>query len=238
MRRNPIVCAVDASEKGRVLSLANAVKPYVGMLKIGMEAFYANGPDIVRRVSECGLPVFLDLKLHDISHTVCSAFKALLPLEPAMLTVHAGCGEKALRRLVETAQEEADKRGARPPKLFGVTVLTGLAEEDLSGIGFLRSTEAQVLYMADYCREAGLDGVVCSPHEIAALKREAPGLALVVPGLRPPSAEIAEDDQRRTLPPKEALALGADYLVIGRPITKADDPAAAAREIWESVSGE
>ncbi|MET0156218.1 MAG: orotidine-5'-phosphate decarboxylase [Rickettsiales bacterium] len=234
--RNPVICALDAPTPDEALALAGKVAPHVGVLKIGMEAFYAGGPDVARRAAALGKPIFLDLKLHDISQTLCSAMKALLPLKPSMVTAHAACGMAALARLSKETAEGADRIGVPPPLLLGVTMLTSLSESDVAGIGYARPIGDQAAYMAEYCAEAGLGGVVCSPLEIETIKRAVPSLVLVVPGVRPGNGlAVVGDDQSRSLPPVDALRSGADYLVIGRPITRAADPAAAARRVLKEI---
>jgi orotidine-5'-phosphate decarboxylase len=220
---NPVFVALDTVDRIRARTLADAVRPHVGGLKLGLEFFCANGPDAVREVAGA-TPLFLDLKLHDIPNTVAGAVRAVMPLRPSFLTVHAGGGPAMLRAAVETA--------AGAVKLLGVTVLTSLDGADLDRVGQQGPVLDQARRLALLAREAGLAGVVCSPHEIAALRAElGPGFLLVVPGIRPAGAGIG--DQKRVMTPREALAAGADHLVIGRPITAAADPAAAARRILE-----
>jgi orotidine-5'-phosphate decarboxylase len=220
---NPVFVALDTVDRIRARTLADAVRPHVGGLKLGLEFFCANGPDAVREVAGA-TPLFLDLKLHDIPNTVAGAVRAVMPLRPAFLTVHAGGGPAMLRAAVETA--------AGAVKLLGVTVLTSLDGADLDRVGQQGPVLDQARRLALLAREAGLAGVVCSPHEIAALRAElGPGFLLAVPGIRPAGAGIG--DQKRVMTPREALAAGADHLVIGRPITAAADPAAAARRILE-----
>jgi orotidine-5'-phosphate decarboxylase len=184
--------------------------------------FTANGPAGVRQVSSLGLPVFLDLKLHDIPNTVAGAVRAVLPLAPAMLTLHAAGGRAMLR-----AAAAAAAAAPTPPWLLGITVLTSLDAMDLAETGVPATPQDQALRMAELCAESGIDGVVCSPHEIAALRqRFGRRLRLVVPGIRAQGEPAG--DQKRTMAPAEALALGADVLVIGRPITQAEAPRLAA----------
>jgi orotidine-5'-phosphate decarboxylase len=220
---NPVFVALDTVDRGRARTLADAVRPHVGGLKLGLEFFCANGPDAVREVAGA-TPLFLDLKLHDIPNTVAGAVRAVMPLAPAFLTLHAGGGPAMLRAAVEAA--------AGAVKLLGVTVLTSLDGADLDRVGQRGPVLDQARRLAGLAREAGLAGIVCSPHEIAALRAElGSGFLLVVPGIRPAGAGAG--DQKRVMTPREALAAGADHLVIGRPITAAADPAAAARRILE-----
>ena len=218
---NPVFVALDTSDCAAAEELARAVAPHVGGLKLGLQFFMANGPEGVQRLAGLGLPIFLDVKLHDIPNTVAGALKSLRGLDLFMVNVHAGGGADMLK----AARDACDPR----TKLIGVTVLTSLDDVDLDALGVGDGTAAQVARLAALSRDAGLDGVVCSPHEVAALKAAWPGGYFVVPGIRPGVG--ASDDQKRTLNPREALAAGASMLVIGRPITGAADPAEAARAI-------
>ena len=227
-KTNPILCAIDTGDAAAASLLAGAVGDHVGGLKLGLEFFLANGPAMVRKVAGT-TPFFLDLKLHDIPNTVAGAVRSVAPLEPLLLTIHCG-GGKAMMAAAANAAEEAASRGLRRMQIVGVTVLTSLNDADLAGVGQAGPTLDQARRLAALAREAGLDGVVCSPHEVAALRRDnGPEFRLVVPGIRPAGA--AADDQKRMMTPRQALDAGADYLVIGRPITAAADPAAAARAI-------
>jgi orotidine-5'-phosphate decarboxylase len=190
-------------------------------VKLGLEFFSANGPAGVASVLELGLPVFLDLKLHDIPNTVAKAVEALGPLEPAVLTVHAAGG----RAMLEAAKAAA----GTTTKVVAVTVLTSLDEGDLHSIGVASEPREQVERLAELARSAGLDGIVCSGAEVAAAKAAWSGGYFVVPGVRPAGADVS--DQKRVVTPRQALDDGASMLVIGRPITGASDPAAAIRDI-------
>ncbi|VAW11685.1 Orotidine 5'-phosphate decarboxylase [hydrothermal vent metagenome] len=228
---NPVFCGLDTTDKDRALALAGAVKTSVGGLKVGMEAFYALGPSGYAELAAQGLPIFLDLKLHDIPNTVAGGIRALLPLRPAIVNVHATGGMAMMRAAMDAAMAAGEAR----PKIIAVTVLTSLDDEDLSAAGFSRSAREQALHMARLAREAGLDGVVCSPHEIAAIKSACGADFLtVVPGIRPASASA--DDQKRVMTPQAALAEGADILVIGRPITAAAEPGVAAADIARGLA--
>jgi orotidine-5'-phosphate decarboxylase len=227
-QRNPILCALDTPDREVASRLAGAVAPHVGGVKIGLEFFAANGPAAVREVARA-TPLFLDLKLHDIPNTVAGAVRSVAPLEPLLLTIHCG-GGKAMMAAAASAAQEAATRGLRRMRIIGVTVLTSLNDADLASVGQAGPTLDQARRLAGLAREAGLDGVVCSPHEVAALRRDnGAEFHLVVPGIRPAGA--AADDQKRMMTPRQALDAGADHLVIGRPITAAPDPAAAARAI-------
>jgi orotidine-5'-phosphate decarboxylase len=218
---SPIFVAIDTPDFQRALAIANRVRNHVGGLKLGLEFFCANGRHGVRDMAELGLPIFLDLKLHDIPNTVGKAIQALRPLEPAILTVHAAGG----RAMMEDAKAAAPL-GTR---VVGVTVLTSLDSEDLGAIGCSGDAHAQVERLTGLCREAGLDGVVCSGNEVAAAKKLWPEGFFVVPGVRPGDGH--HGDQKRVITPRAALDAGASILVIGRPITQAEDPDKAARAI-------
>jgi orotidine-5'-phosphate decarboxylase len=231
MSRNPILCAIDMPDPAAARTLAAKVRGRVGGLKLGLEFFVANGPEAVRAVAG-NEPLFLDLKLHDIPNTVAGAVRSVARLSPLLLTIHAAGGAAMMRAAAEAAAASA--RGGRM-RLLGVTVLTSLDDTDLGAIGQRGSAAEQAQRLALLARASGLDGVVCSPHEVAAL-RAACGqdFLLVVPGIRPQGAAAA--DQKRVMGPRAAIEAGADYLVIGRPITAATDPAAAARAIAEELA--
>jgi orotidine-5'-phosphate decarboxylase len=220
-----LIAALDTPDLARAEALAAALAPRCGALTVGLDLFGAAGPEAVRRIA-ARAPVFLDLKLHDIPNTVAGAVRALLPLRPAMLTLHAAGGAA----MVAAAREAAEAAGAARPILLAVTVLTSLDAAALSETGVAGGPVQQVLRLARLAMAAGADGLVCSPQEVAKI-RDALGEAplLVVPGVRP--AGSAAGDQARTATPAEAVAAGADWIVLGRPITGAADPAAAAAVI-------
>lgn len=227
---SPVYCAIDRPDQDGAIELARTLGGAVGGLKIGLEFITANGPDGVARIIDLGLPVFLDVKFHDIPNTVSGAIKAAGDLGVAMLTLHLTGGPAML----DAAVKAADSLRGQRPQLLGVTVLTSMDDADLDAIGVARSTEQQVLRLAKLARNAGLDGIICSPREIQPLKQVfGDSLQLVVPGIRP--AGSASGDQKRTLTPAEAIKAGADRLVIGRPITGADDPRAAALAIEAEI---
>ncbi|MBW6525887.1 orotidine-5'-phosphate decarboxylase [Sphingomonas sp. RHCKR7] len=216
-----IFVALDTPDLARAQALAAKVRHHVGGIKLGLEFFCANGPAGVRALEEVGLPVFLDLKLHDIPNTVAKAVQSLAPLAPAVLTVHAAGG----RAMLEDA-----KAAAHPDtRVVAVTMLTSLDERDLVQTGVGGSAHDHVLRLAELAREAGLDGIVCSGAEVGAAKAAWPGGFFVVPGVRP--ADGPAGDQKRVVTPRQAADDGASILVIGRPITQAEDPDAAARAI-------
>lgn len=216
-----IYVAVDTPDLERALEIAGAVRGEAGGLKLGLEFFAAQGPAGVRRVSELGLPVFLDLKLHDIPNTVAKAVKAIAPLQPAILTVHSAGGQEMM-----AAAKAAAPKGT---KVVGVTVLTSLDQADLESAGVAGSPAEQVARLTELAQAAGLDGIVCSGAEVAAAKAAWPDGFFVVPGVRPAGGHVG--DQKRVVTPEKAIDDGASVLVIGRPITGAQDPAQAIRDI-------
>ncbi|HEX8064272.1 MAG TPA: orotidine-5'-phosphate decarboxylase [Allosphingosinicella sp.] len=219
--RSPIFVAIDTPDLERAKSIATRVRNHVGGIKLGLEFFCANGRHGVREMAELQLPIFLDLKLHDIPNTVGKAIQALRPLEPAVLTVHAAGG----RAMMEDAKAAAPSG----TKVVAVTVLTSLDGSDLGSIGLASDPHAQVERLTGLARDAGLDGVVCSGNEVAAAKKLWPEGFFVVPGVRLQDGPAG--DQKRVMTPRKALDAGASILVIGRPITQAEDPDAAARAI-------
>ena len=222
---NPVYVALDTPDLSRAHGLATAAAPHVGGLKLGLEFFAANGPAGIAELAALGLPIFLDLKLHDIPNTVGKAVAALAPLDPAILTVHAAGG----RSMLEAAKVAAGPR----TKVVAVTVLTSLDTPDLADIGVAADPAAQVERLADLAQRSGLDGIVCSGAEVTAARAAWPGGFFVVPGVRPGGQ--AEADQKRVMSPRDALSAGASILVVGRPITDAADPAEAARAIAASL---
>ena len=225
MSANPVFVAVDTPDLARAQALARAVAAHVGGLKLGLEFFMANGPAGVRAIAELGLPVFLDVKLHDIPNTVAGALRSLSVLDLAVVNVHAGGGAAMLAAAREACPATT--------KLIAVTVLTSLDDPDMAAMGVADGAAAQVARLAGLTRAAGLDGIVCSPHEVAAMKAAWPNGYFVVPGVRPAGADVG--DQKRVMTPRAALDAGASMLVIGRPITGAADPAAAAAAIAASL---
>jgi orotidine-5'-phosphate decarboxylase len=233
--RNPIIVALDVPAVDSALELAGQLAPVCGGFKIGSELFTTAGPDIVRKIRARGALVFLDLKFHDIPNTVAKAVAAATRLDVQMLTVHAGGGTEMLKAAEKAAEETAYKMGRTPPLVLGVTVLTSLDSTGLREVGLDVNVEYQVRRLASVATKAGLRGLVCSPLEIAALRKAIPTqVQLVVPGIRT-GAEKA-DDQKRTMTPREAMAAGANWLVIGRPVYAAENPRAAAEKILESLN--
>jgi orotidine-5'-phosphate decarboxylase len=232
--RNPIIVALDLPDAAAALALATQLAPVVGAFKVGKELFTAEGPDIVRRIRAAGGSVFLDLKFHDIPNTVAKAVESAVKLDVQMLTVHATGGAAMLRAAEQSAQEASRTLGRPAPLVLGVTVLTSLDSSDLASIGVGGDVASQVERLAKLAVASGLRGLVCSPLEIALLrKRLPPDVQLVTPGIRPATAKA--DDQKRTMSPADALAAGANWLVIGRPITAAPAPRAAAEAILATL---
>lgn len=224
-----VIPALDTGDLARAEALAAALAGRCGLLKVGLELFCAAGGPAVATAARHA-PVFLDVKLHDIPNTVAGALRSLLPLRPAMVTLHAGGGPA----MIAAARAEAETAGAGRPMLLAVTVLTSIDAAALAATGVADTPANQVLRLARMAVAAGADGLVCSPHEAALLRAElGPGPALVVPGVRP--AGSAAGDQARIATPAEAVAAGADWIVVGRPINAAPDPAAAAEAIAASI---
>lgn len=227
--QNPICVALDTPEISRAQDLVHMLKGHIGIIKIGMEFFYAHGPQGYEAVAGLGIPVFLDLKLHDIPNTVSSALKSLLRLSPipAIINIHASGGSD----MMKAARDAVEGRC----KLIAVTVLTSLSHADIAAVGFARTTDEQALLLAKLTHQTGLDGIVCSALDLAKVRTELPRKFLtVVPGIRP--ADASTQDQKRVMTPKQAITAGADILVIGRPITGAADPARAALDIVTSLA--
>lgn len=231
-RRCGLCVALDTPDIDLAVGWGRAVAPHAGLLKVGLELFSAGGGAAVRRIGEMA-PVFLDLKLHDIPNTVAGAVRALTPLRPAWLTIHAAGGAA----MIAAAREAAERAGGEGRiRLLAVTVLTSLDAAALAEAGVAGGPVQQVLRLGRLAMAAGADGLVCSPREVAPL-RDALGEApvLVVPGVRP--AGSAADDQARTATPEEMAAAGADFVVVGRPVTRAPDPGAAAGAIAAALAG-
>ncbi|WP_349573530.1 orotidine-5'-phosphate decarboxylase [Azotobacter salinestris] len=219
--QTPIIVALDFPSREAALALAARLDPVQCRVKVGKELFTRCGPGIVETLQWQGFEVFLDLKFHDIPNTTAMAVKAAAELGVWMVNVHCSGG----LRMMRACRESLDGINGRRPLLIGVTVLTSMEREDLAGIGLDVEPQRQVLRLAALAEQAGLDGLVCSAQEAPALKAAHPQLKLVTPGIRP--AGSAQDDQRRILTPHQALEAGSDYLVIGRPISQAADPAQA-----------
>lgn len=232
--QNPIIAALDVPTAEQAWKLAQEIAPAVGAFKIGSELFTSAGPDIVRRVRDTGAAVFLDLKFHDIPNTVAKAVASAMRLDVQMLTIHTCGGLEMMRAAKASAQQTAQQSGRNAPLVLGVTVLTSHDAGTLSETGCDANVGKQVERLAQLAVKAGLRGLVCSPLEIVVLRQLLPAaVQLVTPGIRT-GAEKA-DDQKRTLTAPEALAAGANWLVIGRPIYATPNPRAAAEAIWDSL---
>ena len=230
-----IIVALDVPSADAALRVAQLLHGHVGMFKVGKEVFTAEGPAVARRLVAEGNKVFLDLKFHDIPNTVRAAAQQAGLLGVSLITIHASGGRKMIAAAVEGVQAAAKASGAaQPTRVLAVTALTSLSAEDLAEIGFQGSPEEVVVRLAKLAHSAGADGVVASPREIAAIRQACgPNFLIVTPGIRP--AAGTSDDQARTATPESAIRAGADYLVIGRPITGAPDPAAAADAIAHEI---
>jgi len=238
-RANPVYCSIDTIDLAHatklIQSVAGGPTPAVGGIKLGLEFFLAHGAPGVRYafptpVRATGVGFFLDLKLHDIPNTVAGGIRAVVDLAPTFVTIHASGGREMMKAAVEEAASQAAKQNVARPKLLGVTVLTSLDRADLESTGINADPSDQVLRLAALAHESGLDGVICSPHEIAALRKQCgPDFVLMVPGIRPVGS--AANDQKRAMTPRQAVDLGATNLVVGRPIYQAVDPRAAAEAI-------
>lgn len=222
---NPLYLALDVPQIDAAKALVSRVKSHIGGVKIGLEFFCAHGHHGVHEIAHLGLPVFLDLKLHDIPNTVAGAMQSIHVLEPAIVTVHASGGRAMM--------EDAKAAAADGCKVVAVTMLTSLDERDMKRTGIAGNAHDQVMRLAELAHDAGLDGIVCSGHEVKAVRKQWKDGFFVVPGLRPAGRANAYmgGDQKRVVTPRQARDDGASVLVIGRPISRADDPLAAARAI-------
>lgn len=233
---NPVFVAIDTPTLENATRLVRAVEG-AGGIKLGLEFFVAHGPHGIKTVHEAVpmVPIFLDLKLHDIPNTVAGAVRSVAGLQPAILTIHAAGGRAMMMAAAKAARESAEALGVPRMRVVAVTVLTSLDQGDLGDIGVSAPVDQQVLRLATLASECGLDGIVCSPHEAAPLRAAlGPDFMLVIPGVRPEWAEAG--DQKRVMTPRQAQEAGADVLVIGRPITGASDPTAALHRILGELS--
>ncbi len=228
--KNPVFVALDTPDLVAALEIANAVKAHVGGFKIGLEFLTAQGPFGVQKIVETGLPVFADTKFHDIPNTVAGAAREIAKSGVAIFNIHVSGGEAMMKAALEAAASANPK-----PKIIGVTVLTSMGDGDLSPIGQQGPLADQVVRLAKLAKASGLDGIVCSPREIAVVRKACgPDFLIVTPGIRPAGSALG--DQRRVTTPADALKAGSDILVIGRPITAAPDPAAAAKAIADEIA--
>lgn len=244
MKINPILVALDVESAEKAMALADALRGAVGGFKIGKQLFTAAGPAMVRELTGRGDRVFLDVKFHDIPTTVAGAVQSAVATGAWMVNVHASGGGAMMAAAAESARKTATALGRTRPLVIGVTVLTSMNDAALAEVGVSRPMLEQVVHLAKLAQASGLDGVVASPHETPAIRAACgPEFQIVTPGIRPAGWDVASgfsrtipDDQARTLTPAEAIAAGASYLVIGRPITGAPDPRAAAEKIAASIA--
>lgn len=236
-----VIAALDTADLDHAIGLVKRLSPHIGAFKIGHALTLNHGLDVIDRLQDAGASrVFLDLKFHDIPNTVAGAVRSATTLGVWMLTVHAGGGTDMLRAARESAAEAAARAGVARPLVVAVTVLTSLDAAALAGVGVARPLAAHVDALADLAREAGVDGIVASPHEVHSLRaRCGTGFVIVTPGIRPAAGSGAGrvDDQARTMTASEAIAAGADYLVVGRPVLRANDPRQAASLLAREVAG-
>jgi orotidine-5'-phosphate decarboxylase len=234
LRRQGILVALDTTDLGQAVGLARTLRDKVSGVKLGLEFYMAHGAQGVDAIRLLGVPIFLDLKFHDIPNTVAGAMAAVCGLGPSIVNLHAAGGAAMMRAGATSAREGAARAGLPAPKVIAVTVLTSLGDDDLAATGQRGPSLDQVRRLAQLTKDSGLDGVVCSPREIAALRADqGADFLLVTPGIRPAWAEAG--DQKRTMTPGEAIRAGADFLVIGRPITGASDPSHAATRLAEEI---
>ena len=229
MTKNPIYCAIDTNDVKYAIALIDKIKDSIGGIKLGLEFYTHCGIEGINKIKDIGLPIFIDLKLYDIPNTTKSALQGILNLKPEFTTLHISGGSEMLTECVNIRNLSQSKTG-----LIGVTVLTSLDDEGIEELGLSNSLDDQVLKLAKIADKNMLDGIVCSPHEIKMIKQETSNkLKLIVPGIR--SSNDNANDQKRTMSASEAINTGADVLVIGRPITMANDPAEAAYKIFKSL---
>ena len=227
--KKKIIVALDTTDISQALALTKLI-PDVGAFKLGLEYFCANGPEGINKISETGIKIFLDLKFHDIPNTVAGAIKASLNMEPYMMTVHLSGGYNMLHRTMEEVKEYCAKNSLKIPLILGVSVLTSIDDNDFTSLGLIGKVEDQVIRLAKLAKDAGLDGMVCSAKELKIVKKKmGQNLILVTPGIRPAGGIM--NDQKRITTPSQAISDGADFLVIGRPITEAIDPVQALNNI-------
>lgn len=231
-----LIPALDTADLGQVKQLVNQLYPQVDFYKVGLQLFVSHGPEVINWLKGKGCKVFVDLKLHDIPNTVSQAAIALANLEVDMLNIHLSGGKEMAAKMVEAVHETCLRRGKTVPALIGVTVLTSTGPEAYADMGYADNIEQRVARLAVIGQQAGLDGVVASPRETSSIRQSCgKDFLIVTPGIRPVWA--AKDDQQRITTPSEAIKLGADYLVVGRPITKADRPLEAAETILAEMEG-
>ena len=233
MKRNisqKIICALDTSNFLVAQKITRKLRNHLGGIKVGKEFFTAHGPDGIKKISKEGLPIFLDLKFHDIPNTVAKAISNIVRLKPSMTTIHATGGAEMIKAAVKANKIIAKKNNIKRPYILAVTVLTSLDKSDMVSLGSEKNIQTLTLRLAKLAKRNGADGIICSPKELKILRfKLGKNFKIVVPGIRPNRKK--NDDQKRTMTPKQALDLGADYVVIGRPITESDNPLLAVKKI-------
>ncbi len=235
--RQRLIVALDLADPARARTLATLLAPEVGMFKVGKQLFVNAGPDVVRMIHDLGGEVFLDLKFHDIPDTVAAAAVEVTRLGVRLFNVHASGGLEMMRQTAAAVEEVCGKEDLRRPSVLGVTVLTSLDGADLEALGIPGGVPAQVARLAETAQEAGLAGVVCSAREVPDVRRACgESFMLVTPGIRPAGQQAG--DQKRVMTPGDAVRAGIDFIVVGRPITRADDPVAAARSVVADMAGD
>ena len=233
MKRNisqKIICALDTSNFLVAQKITRKLRNHLGGIKVGKEFFTAHGPEGIKTISKEGLPIFLDLKFHDIPNTVAKAISNIVRLKPSMTTIHATGGAEMIKAAVKANKIIAKKNNIKRPYILAVTVLTSLDKSDMISLGSEKNIQTLTLRLAKLAKRNGADGIICSPKELKILRfKLGKNFKIVVPGIRPNRKK--NDDQKRTMTPKQALDLGADYVVIGRPITESDNPVLAVKRI-------
>ncbi len=232
-----IIFALDVANLEEAKRFVKLLKDKVGFFKIGLELYTAHGPEAIKVVQAEGGKVFLDLKFHDIPQTVSRAAAAAVKQGVAMLNVHAAGGMEMMQMTVTSCQKTAQELNCSPPLILGVTILTSLDEGNLNQIGLIGPLKERVVSLAELAKNAGLNGVIASPQEISPIRQKCgPSFLIVTPGIRPASSGVEKDDQKRMMTPREAIAAGANFIVLGRPIRMAPDPVAAMEKVIAEIT--